>query len=77
MRALEFLAEVDQHGRIEITLPPQAPRGSVRVLVLIPDREDEASGASAIAAARERVAELSDEQEDIYALADGDPTDTG
>jgi hypothetical protein len=74
MRALEFLAEVDAQGRVAVTLPPNSPRGLVRVLVLIPEGEEDAPGAGAEAAARERVAELADEQEDLYALADGDPT---
>lgn len=71
MRALEFVAEVDQHGRVQVTLPTDAPRGTVRVLVLFPASERESAG-RAVDAALERASDLADEQEDLYALAEGE-----
>jgi hypothetical protein len=69
MRALEFVAEVDQYGRVQVTLPTDAPRGTVRVLVLFPGNEGEGRAADE---AYERATNLADEQEDLYALADGE-----
>jgi len=71
MRALEFVTEVDQHGRVQVTLPNDAPRGTVRVLVLFPGTDKETAGRAADAAL-ERASDLADEQEDLYALADGE-----
>lgn len=69
MRALEFVAEVDQNGRVQVTLPSGAPRGTVRVLVLFPGK---ANAGRAADVAYERASNLADEQEDLYDLADGD-----
>jgi hypothetical protein len=57
-------------------LPESAPRGPVRVIVLLPEAgEDEAGVAWARGVAREWAQELEDETEDIYTLEDGEPVD--
>ncbi|MGV3722642.1 MAG: hypothetical protein ACO1SX_17205 [Actinomycetota bacterium] len=71
MRALEFVTEVDRNGRVQVSLPSDAPRGTVRVLVLFPG-DDKESPDRVADAALERASDLADEQEDLYALADGE-----
>ena len=53
-------------------VPEAFPVGSVRVIVLAPE-EDEAGAAWAAGVAREWSAELSDPDQDIYTLDDGQP----
>ncbi len=77
MKALEFVAEVDMHHRLQLELPETAP-GPVRVLVLVPeqevsDAEGEADAVWMQAIAHEWREELADPREDIYTLEDGEP----
>jgi hypothetical protein len=81
MKALEFVAEVDDQHQLHLELP-QTPAGLVRVLVLVPEAQEEASEAEneadAVwmqAIAREWREELADSREDIYTLEDGFPID--
>jgi hypothetical protein len=73
MRALEFFAEVDDQRRVQLTLPPAVPPGQVRVLVLLPEDEEDASNAWEQGVAREWADELADERQDIYTINDGEP----
>lgn len=41
MKIFEFIAEVDQQSYLQIALPPSVRPGRVRVLVLVPEKEDE------------------------------------
>ena len=79
MKALEFAAEVDAHHRLQLVVPDVLP-GPVRVLVLLPETEQEApeqkgeaDAAWMRAVAQEWREELADPHEDIYTLEDGEP----
>ena len=58
-KALELVADVDEQRRAPFALPE--------------DDGDEAAGFWKWGVAREWAAELADEREDIYTLADGEP----
>ena len=74
MKAFELVAEVDEQRRLQVMLPESTMPGRVRVLVLVPETEDEEAGALWMQGiAREWAAELADEREDIYTLEDGEP----
>jgi hypothetical protein len=76
VKAFELVAEVDEKRRLQMTLPPSVMPGRVRVLVLVPEAdEDEAGEFWMQGVAREWAAELADEREDIYTLDDGEPVD--
>ena len=76
MRALEFVAEVDEQRRLQVSLPEMLAPATVRVIVLVPEPgEDDAGIAWAQGIAREWSAELADSREDIYTLEDGEPAD--
>lgn len=77
MKALEFVAEVDAQHRLSLELP-QTPAGPVRVLVLVPEQQEQATETedtvNAVwmqAVAHEWREELADPREDIYTLEDG------
>ncbi len=81
MRALEFVAEVDDQHRLHLELPDTKP-GPVRVLILLPEPQEEAPEAEGEvdavwmqAISREWREELADPREDIYTLEDGEPID--
>lgn len=76
MKALEFVAEVDEHHRLELELPASAAPGRVRVIVLLPEPGDDEAGAFwTQGIAREWAAELADKREDIYTMEDGEPVE--
>jgi hypothetical protein len=76
MRALEFVAGVDEQRRLQVTLPEILLPPTVRVIVLVPEPGEEDAGiAWAQGIAREWAAELADPREDIYTLEDGEPAD--
>ena len=79
MKALEFVADVDDQHRLSLKLPGTGP-GPVRVLVLLPEPQeedaDEVEEVNSVwmqALSREWREELADPREDIYTLEDGDP----
>jgi len=72
MRAIELLGEIDDEHRLHAQVPEGFPTGSVRLIVLMPD-EDEAGLAWAGGLSAEWSAELSDPNQDIYTLSDGQP----
>jgi len=81
MRALELIAEVDEQHRLHLELPDTEP-GPVRVLILLPEPQEEAPETEGEvdsiwmrAIAHEWREELSDPREDIYTLEDGKPID--
>jgi hypothetical protein len=74
MKAIELLGEIDSEHRLRAEVPEGFPTGLVRVIVLVPE-EDEAGLASSGGISSERSAELSDPQQDIYTLYDGQPVD--
>ena len=76
MKALEYVAEVDEQRRLQVTLPEMLVPATVRVIVLVPEPgEDDAGVVWAQGIAREWSAELADPREDIYTLEDGEPAD--
>jgi hypothetical protein len=76
MKAFEFVTEIDERRLLELALPSSAPLGHARVIVLLPEpEEDEASAAWMQGVAREWAADLADERQDVYTLQDGEPVD--
>ena len=72
MKAIELLGEIDDQHRLRAQVPESFPTGSVRVIVLMPE-EDKAGMAWALGVSAEWSEELSDSQQDIYTLNDGEP----
>jgi hypothetical protein len=72
MKAIELVGDIDERHRLHAQVPEELPTGRVRLIVLLPD-EDEAGSAWAHGLAREWVSELSDSNQDIYTLDDGQP----
>jgi hypothetical protein len=72
MKAIELLGEIDDQHRLRAQVPEGFPTGSVRLIVLMPE-EDEAGLAWAGGISAEWSAELSDHNQDIYTLDDGEP----
>jgi len=72
MKAIELLGEIDNEHRLRAEVPEGFPAGLVRVIVLMPE-EDEAGLAWTGGISSEWSAELSDPQQDIYTLDDGQP----
>lgn len=74
MKAIEFVAEVDDRHCLQIALPASVPSGKLRVIVLIPEPEEaEAGEAWMNGVSNEWAEELLDSRQDIYSLADGEP----
>ena len=74
MKAFEFVAEVDKQHCLHVVLPQDTMPGRVRVIVLVPEAEEDEAGMLWMRGiAREWMAELADEREDIYTLEDGEP----
>jgi hypothetical protein len=75
MTAIEVTGTVDEHQRLELdeNLPISGPR-RVRVIVLYPSGEEWDEKEWLRAAARNSVFDyLSEPEEDIYSLSDGEP----
>lgn len=74
MKAIELRGEIDEQHRLLAQVPQSFPTGSVRVIVLISE-EDEAGSAWDAGVSSEWSPELSDPEQDIYTLNDGQPVD--
>jgi len=72
MKAIDLPGEIDDQHQLHAQVPEGFPVGSVRVIVLASE-EDEAGWAWAAGVASEWSAELSDPNQDIYTLDDGQP----
>lgn len=72
MKAIELTGDIDEQHRLQARVPEELPAGPVGLIVFLPD-EDEAGGALAQGISREWADELSDPQQDIYTLRDGQP----
>ncbi len=72
MKAFEITAQVDQNRLLQIEVPESISPGKVRLIVLVPE-EDDAGEAWMNGISREWRTELSNADEDIYTLEDGDP----
>lgn len=76
MRAFEFVAEVDERRRVQLALPATVMPGTVRVIVLAQESDEDEAGALWMQGiAREWADELADTRQDIYTLEDGEPVD--
>jgi hypothetical protein len=76
MKAFEFFAEVDAQRRVQIALPPTVMPGTVRIIVLAQETDEEETDALWMqGVAREWADELADTRQDIYTLEDGEPID--
>jgi hypothetical protein len=74
MQPIRVLGEVDDQHRLLATVPDSVPPGSVEVVVIARQPEEDDAGENWMAGiAREWHAELSDPREDIYTLEDGEP----
>jgi hypothetical protein len=71
-KAIELVGDIDEQHRLRAQVPEELPAGPVRLIVLLPD-EDDAGSAWANGIAREWSNELSDPEQDIYTLDDGQP----
>lgn len=72
MKAIKLFGEVDDQHRLSARVPEGFPKGAVRVVVM-PLEEDDAGTAWAQGLSAEWSEELSDSQQDIYTLNDGEP----
>ena len=76
MKTLLLDGKVDENHQLRAVAPDSIPAGSVRLVLLVPeDQDEEFSDAWMKGIAREWAAELGDPREDIYTLEDGEPID--
>jgi len=75
MNAIEVTGSIDAERRLRLDAPlPVAGPSRVRVIVLLPDAEDESEDEWQRAAAANPAFDfLKDEAEDIYSVNDGEP----
>lgn len=71
MKAIPLKGDIDENHRLRAEVPDTFPSGPVQLIVLLPD-EDVACTAWMQGIAKER-SQLSDPNEDIYTLEDGQP----
>lgn len=70
MKAIELSGVIDDQHQLRAQVPEDFPSGSVRLIVLMPE-EDDAGLCWAGGLSAEWSAELSDPNQDIYTLNDG------
>jgi hypothetical protein len=76
LRAIELVGDVDDRHRLHADVPDGVRPGQVRLIVLLPDaEEDEAGDLWTRAVAGEWSEELEDPRQDLYTLEDGQPVD--
>jgi hypothetical protein len=73
MNAVKLSGTVDANRRLSAQVPASIPPGPVTVLVLSASQEDNEAHAWTAGIAQEWADELSDPDQDIYTLADGEP----
>jgi hypothetical protein len=71
MSMVKLTGNVDEHRRLSAQVPASIPPGPV--LVLPASREDGAANVWTTGIAHEWADDLSDPDQDIYTLADGEP----
>ena len=74
MKTIELIGDVDAEHCLRAQVPEDLPTGPVRLLVLLPER-DQAEEIWMRAIASEWSEELSDPRQDLYTLEDGQPLD--
>jgi hypothetical protein len=75
MNAVKVHGNVDANHHLTAMVPATIPSGPVTVLILPAPQKDEAENAWSAGIAQEWADELSDQRQDIYTLADGEPVD--
>ena len=73
MNIVKLSGNIDENHRLSAQVPPSIRSGPVTVLVLPKSQEDDEANAWTAGIAREWADELSDPEQDIYTLADGEP----
>jgi len=74
MKAFELLAEVDDLHCLSVKVPNSVLPGTVRIIVLSPESEEDEAGAAWVAGiSHEWTEDLMDVRQDIYTLEDGAP----
>jgi hypothetical protein len=74
MKTIELTGHIDEHHRLCVEVPPEVSPGPVKIILELPEREDE-TDIWAAGIARIWAADWSDPREDIYSLEDGKPED--
>lgn len=72
MEAIWLTGQVDDQHQLVAEIPSSVPPGPVTVIIIPAGQEDAAGKAWMAGIAREWADELSDTQQDIYTLADGE-----
>ena len=72
MKAIRLTGNIDENHRLRAEVPEEFPAGLVQLILLVPG-EDDAGMAWMHGISKEWSAELSDPEEDVYTLADGQP----
>jgi hypothetical protein len=73
MSMVKLAGTVDENRRLSAQVPPSIPPGPVTVLVLTASEEENEADLWTAGVAEEWADELSDPDQDIYTLADGEP----
>jgi hypothetical protein len=73
MNMVKLSGNVDENGRLSVQVPVSVGPGPVTVLVFPASHESDAAHAWTTGIAQEWTDELSDPNQDIYTLADGEP----
>ena len=74
MKAFDLIGDVDSEHCLKAKVPENLPAGPVRLLVLVPEQEEQEE-AWMRAVASEWSADLADARQDLYTLEDGQPLD--
>ena len=72
MEAIRLTGQVDDQHQLVAEVPVSVPPGPVTVIIIPVGQEDAAGRAWMAGIAREWTDDLSDTQQDIYTLADGE-----
>ncbi len=72
MKAIELVGTIDEHHRLEAHVPEELPVGAVRLILLLPDKDD-SDVAWVHGIAKEWTDELRDSRQDLHTLDDGQP----
>ena len=75
MKTIELIGQVDERHLLSVEVPADVPPGPVKVIVELPDVEEEEDSRSWSRAIAESWADdWSDPREDIYTVDDGRPS---
>ena len=73
MNMVKLAGNVDENGRLSAAVPASIRPGPVTVLVLPVSQEEEEADLWTAGVAQEWADELSDSDQDIYTMTDGEP----